>query len=232
MIPLLKRIFLVSVLALAVAAAFYFDVPHYLTLDMLRENRQTLQGMVAGHTPLAMLTFAILYTAVVALSLPGATIMTVTAGMLFGTIAGAALSVASATLGSTLVFLAARFVMGDLLQRKAGPFIHRLEAGFKANAFSYLLFLRIVPAFPFWVVNLVPAFAGVSLRAFVAATALGIIPGTLIFAIFGHGIGKLFDAEQEVHLEDALDPTLLAALVGLGVLSMIPALIKKKRCGK
>jgi len=104
-----------------------------------------------------------------------------------------------------------------------------MEEGFRANAISYLLFLRLVPAFPFWVVNLVPGIAGVPLRIFVLATAVGIIPGTFVFAAFGAGLGEVFDRGEEVSLAGVMSPTLIAAFLGLGVLALLPVLIKKFR---
>jgi len=211
------------------AIAISLDLHHYLTLDSLKQHRQILQAFVDRHILVATLSFFLLYTLVVALSLPGATIMTVASGMLFGTVAGGLIAVLGATFGAMVVFLAAKFVIGDFLLRKAGPFIQSMDAGFRKNAFSYLLFLRLVPVFPFWVVNLVPAFSGVPLRMFAAATTIGIIPGTVVFAAFGAGVGEVFDAGQDVSLGDVLSPTLLAAFAGLGILALIPVVIRKWR---
>lgn len=225
----MKRFVPLAILACLAGLAFAFDLHQYLTIDTLRDQRLTLQAYVAENLVAAALAFAAAYAAVVALSLPGATIMTVAGGFLFGTLAGGALAVVSATVGAALVFLAARTVIGDWLKTRAGPFLRRMEEGFHANAFHYLLFLRLVPAFPFWAVNLVPALVGVPLRTFVGATALGIIPGTFVFAAFGAGIGDVFDTGGEVRLADALNPTLLAALVGLGLLALLPVLLRQRR---
>lgn len=218
-----------AVLVAVTAAFLLLGLDHYLSLDALRDNRQTLQDFVAGHRIGAALAYVAAYAAVVALSLPGATIMTLAGGFLFGWAMGGTLAVLAATLGSALVFLIARSAVGDALRNRAGPFLRRMEDGFRSNAFHYLLFLRLVPAFPFWAVNLVPALLGMPLVPFVAATAIGIIPGTLVFAAFGAGLGDLFAAGSEIRLAEVLSPTLIAALAGLGLLALLPVALRKWR---
>lgn len=225
----MKRIAPLVVLAGLAAIAFAFDLQRYLTLDALRGNRQTLQMLVAEHTVLAAAAYVAAYVVIVALSLPGGTIMTLAGGLLFGTPAGGTLAVCAATLGATLIFLIAKTAVGEALRKRAGPFLQGLEEGFRANAFSYLLFLRLVPAFPFWVVNLVPALTGVGLGIFAGATVIGIMPATFIFAAFGAGLGELFDAGAEIRLADVLSPTLIAALAGLGLLALLPVAVRKWR---
>ena len=135
-----------------------------------------IDAFVTEHRVLAVLAYIALYIAAVALSVPGAVFLTVTGGFLFGLAVGASAAVIGATIGATLIFLVARTALGEPLLRRAGPRAAQARQGFRADAFSYLLFLRLVPVFPFCLVNLVPAFAGVRLAPFVAATALGIIP--------------------------------------------------------
>ncbi len=229
MSAILKRVAPLVLVAALVIVAFAFDLHRYLTLDALRDNRQALQSFVTGNRALAALTFAAAYIVVVALSLPGGTIMTVAGGFLFGGLIGGGIAIVAATLGASLVFLIARTAVGDALRKRAGPFMHSLDDGFRANAFSYLLFLRLVPAFPFWVVNLVPALVGVPLTVFAAATAIGIVPGTFIFAFFGAGLGEFFDAGDEISLANVLSPTLIAAFVGLALLALLPVAIRRWR---
>ena len=214
------------VLVALAAAAFVLDAHRYLTLDTLRDHRQTLEAFVAENRVLAALAYAAIYTVVVALSVPGAAVMTVAGGFLFGAVVGGLLAVAAATLGATLVFLAAKTAVGEPLRRRAGPALRRLEEGFRDNAFSYLLFLRLVPAFPFWVVNLAPSLLGVRLAVFVAATAIGIIPGTFIFAAIGAGLGEVFEAGRDIQLGAMLSPTLILALCGLGLIALSPVAIR------
>jgi uncharacterized membrane protein YdjX (TVP38/TMEM64 family) len=148
---------------------------------------------------------------------------------LFGVAIGASLTVIGATLGATALFLIARTALGDVLRRRAGPFLARMADGFNKDAFNYLLFLRLVPVFPFWVVNLVPALLGMRLIPFVVATGLGIIPATIVFTAFGAGLGSVFDAGKEVDLKSVLNPTLIAALIGLGLLALLPVAVKRIR---
>ena len=168
-----------------------------------------------------------LFRSVVALSVPGGALMTLAGGFLFGAFWGTALVVIAATAGATVVFLIARYVLGDVMRRKAGPFLQRMEAGFQENALSYLLVLRLVPAFPFWTVNLAPALLGVRLPVYVLATAVGIVPGTFVFASFGAGLGAIFDAGGEVSLRGVLTPEIVAGLVGLAVLALLPVAVKR-----
>jgi len=179
----------------------------------------------------AMALFIMAYAAATALSLPGGIVLTVTGGFLFGMWQGSAVVVVGATLGATILFLVARSAFGDVLRAKAGPWLARMEAGFKENALSYLLTLRLIPGFPFFVVNLVPAFLGVPLRAYVIATFLGIIPGTFVFASIGAGLGSIFDNMQEFSLKGALTPQVITALGGLAMLSLIPVAWKRFMAG-
>ena len=225
----LKRLLPLAVLVALIGAAFVLRLDRYLTLDALRDNRATLLAFVESNRLTAALGFMLAYAGVVALSLPGATIMTLAGGFLFGVALGASLTVVGATLGAAALFLIARSALGDVLRQRAGPFLSRMADGFSKDAFSYLLFLRLVPAFPFWAVNLAPALLGMRLVPFVVATAIGIIPGTTVYSAFGAGLGRVFDAGGEVNLKDVFSPPLIAALVGLGVLSLLPIALRRLR---
>jgi uncharacterized membrane protein YdjX (TVP38/TMEM64 family) len=225
----LRRLLPLAVLAALIAAAFAVGLNQYLTLDTLRDNRAALLGIVKGNAILAGMAFAAVYAAVVALSLPGATIMTLSGGFLFGVPLGASLTVLGATAGATALFLIARSAFGDILRQKAGPFLSRMAEGFEKNAFNYLLFLRLVPAFPFWAVNLAPALLGMHLVPFIVATGLGIIPGTVVFSAFGAGLGEIFDAGGDVSLRNVLSSPLLAGLIGLGLLALLPIAVRRWR---
>ncbi len=164
-----------------------------------------------------------------AFSLPGGLVATLTGGFLFGTWLGGAATVIGATVGASILFLAAKTAFADLLRDKAGPAIARMEEGFRQNAFSYLLFLRLVPVFPFWLVNLAPAFLGVTLRTFIGATFLGIIPGTFVFASLGNGLGAIFDAGGTPDLHLLRQPQIVGPLIALAVLSLLPVFIRRFR---
>ncbi|MBO6784900.1 MAG: TVP38/TMEM64 family protein, partial [Alphaproteobacteria bacterium] len=167
---LAKRLAPLAVLVAGLVAFFALDLDTYVTLEALKEHRETLQAFVADNGILAVVGFGVLYAVVVAFSLPGGAIMTLTAGFLFGTVGGGLIVVVGATIGATALFLIARTAVGDVLRAKAGPFVAKMEEGFRENALSYLLFLRLIPLFPFWLVNLVPAFLGVSTVTYVIGT--------------------------------------------------------------
>ncbi len=166
------------------------------SIESLVRHRAAIDEFVASHRLLAVLSYMGLYIVTVALSVPAAVFLTVTGGFLFGLVLGTSAAVISATIGATLIFLAARTALGEPLLRRAGPRANQLAQGFRDDAFSYLLFLRLVPAFPFFLVNLVPAFAGVRLGPFIAATAIGIIPGAIVFALAGVGLDSMIAAQK------------------------------------
>jgi uncharacterized membrane protein YdjX (TVP38/TMEM64 family) len=223
-----KRLLPLLILIALLGAAFAFRLDRYLTLEALRDNRVALLDLVARSGIWAGVIYVLAYAGAVALSLPGAVILTLAGGFLFGTAIGATLTVIGATVGATLLFLIARSAVGDALRQRAGPFLARMSEGFSRNAFNYLLFLRLVPAFPFWAVNLAPALLGMRLLPYVIATFIGIIPATVVFSAFGASLGAVFDAGGDVNLKDVLSPTLLAALVALGLLSLLPVLIRSR----
>jgi len=213
-------------LVVAIGLAFAFGLDDYLTLDALGDNRERLLEFVAAWPLVAPLAFMAIYIVAVALSLPGATAMTVAGGFLFGTVQATGLVVVAATIGATVLFLVARSSLGAALHERAGPWIKRLEAGFHENEMSYMLVLRLVPLFPFFVVNLVPAFLDVRTRTFVIATLFGIIPGTFVYASVGGGLGSVFDTGGEISLAGVLTPEVLLALLGLAALALIPVVYR------
>jgi uncharacterized membrane protein YdjX (TVP38/TMEM64 family) len=215
-------------LGLLVAAGIAFVAAgggHYLTFSTLAENRDWLAGLVQRWGAAAAFLYIAVYAGLVALSVPGAFILTIAGGFLFGTWLGGLYAVVGATLGATAIFLAARAGLGGLAQR-AGPFVAKLEAGFRADAFNYLLILRLVFIVPFWLVNLVPALVGVRLSTFVLATFLGIIPGTFVYAGFGNGLGNVVGEPGTGVL---LRPSVLGPIVGLIILALIPVGYKRWR---
>ncbi len=220
-----RRLLPLLLLAAAWIAFMLAGGYRYLTFSALARNRDWLCGLVQQWGVLAAFVYITLYAALVALSVPGAVILTLAGGFLFGTWVGGLCAVFGATLGATAIFLAARAGLGGLAQR-AGRFVGKLEAGFRADAFSYLLVLRIVPIFPFWLVNLVPALVGVRLPTYVLATFLGIVPGTFIYASLGNGLGGLV---EEPDLAIIFKPSLLIPITGLALLALVPVAYKHWR---
>jgi uncharacterized membrane protein YdjX (TVP38/TMEM64 family) len=218
-------------LGLLVAAWIVFMLAggyRYLTFSALAQNRDWLCGLVQQRGFLAAFAYVMVYAILVALSVPGGAILTIAGGFLFGTWIGGLCAVIGATLGATAIFLAARGGLGGLAQR-AGRFVGKLEAGFRADAFNYLLVLRLVPIFPFWLVNLVPALVGVGLPTYVLATFLGILPATFIYASLGNGLGSLV---EEPDLTIIFKPSLFVPIVGLALLALVPVGYKHWRSKK
>jgi len=216
-----------AVLAVGVAAFFASGADRYLMVQTLHDNRMALMAFVHDYGVLAVVVFLGIYIAATALAIPGALVLTIAGGFLFGTWWGTVWVVIGATVGASLLFLAARTTLGEALRARAGPMLKKIEAGFGANAFNYLLSLRLLPIFPFFIVNVVPAFVGVPLRTFVLATALGIIPGSFVFASVGAGLGSVFEMMMEPTLASAITPEIIIALVSLAVLALTPILWKK-----
>jgi uncharacterized membrane protein YdjX (TVP38/TMEM64 family) len=222
----LKRWLPLLVLVAGLVLFFALGLNRYLSLDALAENRQKLTAWVAAHHFLAVPAYILIYAVVVAFSLPFGAIMTMSGGLLFGVVFGTIWAVIGATLGATLLFLAARTALGDSLRARAGPWMQRLEAGFRANAFSYLLALRLIPGFPFFVVNLVPAFLGVSLSTYVVATLIGIIPGAVVYAGLGNSLNAILEAGGTPDLRIIFKPEILLPILGLILLSLVPVAYK------
>ncbi|TVR78113.1 MAG: TVP38/TMEM64 family protein [Rhodospirillales bacterium] len=220
------RLLPLVVIAAGFAAFFLLGGDQYLSFDALSENRRALMEWRSGNEVVAAAAFMLLYALVTAFSVPGAVWMTIGGGFLFGAIFATVYVVIGATIGATLIFLAARYALGDYLRSKAGPAVRKMEAGFRDNALSYLLFLRLIPVFPFWLVNLVPAFLGVPVWTYVAATLVGIIPGAFVYASVGNGIGAVIDAGGRPDLSIIFDPEIFIPILGLAVLALLPVLYK------
>lgn len=242
----LKRFLPLIVIAAVMALVFAMGWHKYLSFKTLGLNYQYLREFISANLALALLLYVALYIAVVALSLPGGLVMTLSGGLLFGWKLGAPAAVVGATIGATLLFLIVRTSLGESLAAKAGPWVGKLQEGFKENALSYLLFLRLVPAFPFFIVNIVPALLGVPFITYVLGTLFGIIPATTAFSVLGAGLGSAVEAQNASYATclaanpgsgDACPYTidtsalvtteLIAAFVMLGIVALIPVAYKK-----
>jgi uncharacterized membrane protein YdjX (TVP38/TMEM64 family) len=244
--PVWRRWAPLIVIVALMALAFAMGWHRYLTFKTIGANYEDLKAFIAANIAAALLIYIVVYATVVALSLPGGLVMTLTGGLLFGWIAGSLATLVGATAGATLIFLIAKSSLGETLAAKAGPWLGRLREGFKENALSYLLFLRLVPVFPFWLVNLAPALLGVPLGTYVIGTAVGIIPGTIAFSVAGAGLGSVVEAQNRIYAyclaKGGPDPEvscpytidtsalvtkeLLVAFALLGVVALIPVVYK------
>jgi uncharacterized membrane protein YdjX (TVP38/TMEM64 family) len=227
-----KRTLPLFVLLLGTVLFFVFDLNAYFSFDALRIHNDMLLAFVHDHIVFALLMYFVMYIVVVACSLPGGLVMTVLGGYLFGLVVGGISTVIGATIGATLIFLAAKTALGDPLRAKAGPAMAKMEAGIKKDAFNYLLVLRLIPLFPFFLVNLAPAFLGVGLRTFTIATFIGIIPGTFVFTSVGSGLNVLLESGQEPSAKLLLEPAILLPLIGLAILALVPVIYRHYQARK
>ncbi|HZH25835.1 MAG TPA: VTT domain-containing protein [Azospirillaceae bacterium] len=220
--PLWVRLLPFGLIVAAAVTAYALGLHRHLDLESLARHRQALQAFTQANPVLAPAAFIAAYVTVAALGLPVGVFASLTGGFLFGMLAGAAYAVVGAAIGAMLLFLAARTALRDTLARWAGPRVRKFEDGFRKDAFSYMLVLRLLPILPFWLVNLIPALLGVPLRTYVVATFLGIIPGALVYASVGNGLGAVLDAGRKPDLGLILQPSVLLPLLGLAALSLLP----------
>ena len=223
----------IAVIAAGLGLGYAFGLQDYLSLSVLAEQRDVLKGYVADNTLTAILGYLALYALAVAFSFPAASILTIFGGFLFGWLLGGVLTAVAATTGAIAIFLAARSAFGDVLRKKAGPFAAKLADGFARDAFSYLFVLRLAPIFPFFIMNIAPAFFAVKLRTYAVATFFGILPGTFAYSWLGQGLDSVIIAAsaagREVSVTDLVTPEITAAFAGLAVVAAIPTLIRKIR---
>ncbi len=226
----------VPLLVIAVVAALgAFTLRDYLSFEALRDNREALIAFRDLHYWPTVAAFIAVYTMIVAFSLPGATVATLTGGFLFATFPGALFNVTAATAGATLIFLAARWGMGERLGRKleeSQGVVRKIKDGIDENQWSMLFLIRLVPAVPFFVANLVPAFLEVPLRRFVVSTFLGIIPGAIVYTSVGAGLGEVFARGEVPNLGIIFEPHILLPILGLCALAALPIVLKALRGGK
>ena len=227
---LMRRLPLIAILVVAVIGAF--TLRDYLSFETLRENREVLITFRDANYALTALMFVGLYVVIVGFSLPGATIATLTGGFLFATFPGALFNVTGATLGATAIFLAARWGFGEKLGAKlehSDGAVKKIKDGIDDNQWSMLFLIRLVPAVPFFVANLVPSFLEVPTHRFVISTFLGIIPGAVVYTSVGAGLGDVFARGETPNLGIIFEPQILLPIIGLCGLAVLPVVINALR---
>lgn len=215
------KVFIAVVIALAIATFFYFDLGRFLSLTVLKENRDSLLAFTNANFVAAVAIFIGTYVVVTGLSLPGAVILTLAGGFVFGAGFATLFINIGATTGATVAFLTARYVLRDTVEQKFGARLGAFQEGFAKNAFSYLLTLRLIPLFPFFMVNLVSGLTRVSVGTYVAATAIGIVPGSFVYAYAGRQLGTINS------LKEIASPNVIGAFVLLGLLALMPVVYKR-----
>ncbi len=235
----LRRLALPAVIVALLAAAWAGGLLDYVSLSVIIANRAFLEAQIAANHVLSLAIYMAVYILLVTISFPGASLLTIASGFLFGGFTGGLASVFSATAGAIAIFLVARSSFGDILERRAGGFVARMAGGFRRDAFSYLLSLRLAPIFPFWVINIVPALLNMRLAPYALATFIGVIPATFAFAYIGAGLGSVIEAQERaqpgcaaagtcsIDPHSLVTPQLLLALAGLAVLSLVPVVVRR-----
>jgi uncharacterized membrane protein YdjX (TVP38/TMEM64 family) len=222
----LKRFGPIALIALGLILALSMGWQKYLSFDVLAQQSGALKALVASKPILVIAGFMAIYIFSTAVAMPGAIWLTIGGGFLFGPFLGTALSATSATIGASLLFVAAQSALGGGLRARAGGLIDRLEKGFQDNAFSYLLTLRLLPVAPFFGVNLAAAFLRIPLRTFITATAIGILPGGFVYAWLGSGIEHVIASGAKPDLKIIFSPQVIGPLMGLAALALLPTVWK------
>ncbi|WP_246660383.1 TVP38/TMEM64 family protein [Nitratireductor sp. XY-223] len=232
----LKRFAPIVVIACGLVIGYLFGLHEYLTLESLIEHRDTLKAHVMENIVMASAVYFAVYVLAVAFSFPAASLLTILGGFVFGWFLAGTLTAFAATIGASVIFLAARTALGDFLERMAGPGVAKLAHSFERNAFGFLLVLRLAPVFPFFVINIAPALFNVPLRVYVTATFLGILPGTYAYSYLGQGLDSVIqsakEAGRDVSLADLVTAELTIAFAVLAAVAAIPFIIKKFRAGR
>ena len=228
--PILKKLPLIAIIIVAIFGAYFLR--DYLTFQALAENREALLAFRDANYILTVLAFIAAYVVIVAFSLPGATIATLTGGFLFATFPGALFNMTGATIGATAIFLAARWGFGESLGKKletSQGTVKKIKDGIDENQWSMLFLIRLVPAVPFFLANLIPSFLEVPLHRFVISTFLGIIPGAVVYTSVGAGLGDVFARGETPNLGIIFEPQIILPIIGLCVLAALPILINALR---
>ncbi len=216
-----KKIWIVAVIAVLAALFFYFDLGKYLTLASLKSNRDALVGFREDHQFVTVAIFIVAYIAQTALSLPGAAVLSLAAGAIFGVVMGTLYVNIGATVGATLAFLVSRYLFHDVVQNKFGPRLEKINTELEKRGFNYLLFLRLVPVFPFFLINLGAGLTNMPLRTFVLGTMAGIIPGSLVFCNAGASLATI------TSINEIASPRVLGSFALLGLFALVPVLYQK-----
>jgi uncharacterized membrane protein YdjX (TVP38/TMEM64 family) len=222
----LIRLLPICVLLLGLAVVLVFAGVDYLSVELLKTQKENFKKFIDNEFLVSVVVFILVYSATTACSIPGAAILSLLGGYLYGVFFGTIFSLTGATVGACVVYFAARTALGDILKSRAGSAVITMQDGFKRNAFYYMLFLRLVPIFPFFLVNLVPAFLRVRFTTYFFASVIGMFPGSLVFSLTGVGLDKVLLNSENVSIASLVSEELMFGLLGLGVLSISPVIYK------
>lgn len=227
MINFFKRWFFLLLLVLSLAIFLHFNLQHYLTFMQIKQHRAILLAWTQQHYFLSVAIYMLVYISAIALSFPGAVFLTLIGGFLFGPYFGTLYVIFSATIGAACIFFAVRFAFEPFFRKRTAKWIEKLRIGFQKNSVQYLLFLRLMPIFPFWIINIAAALLGVRTSIFLLTTFFGIIPATFIYTLLGNGLGEIFDKNQKFNLLIIYEPHFIIPLLALAILSILVFSYKK-----
>jgi uncharacterized membrane protein YdjX (TVP38/TMEM64 family) len=214
-----------ALFALIAGTLFYISAP-YLNLTSLQNHYLSIQGFKTEHLTLSILTMMLIYILAVSFSTPGAAILTILTGFLFGIPLGLTIVVFSATIGATILFTFAKWFGASWFENKKSGWIEKFQTGFQKNAWGYLFALRLIPLLPFAMINIIPGLLNIRARIFIITTLFGIIPGTFVYVSLGNGLKKIFTKGQQPNLSMIFEPHILLPLLGLALLASLPTLYK------
>ena len=223
----IKKLSPLLLLLFGLIAAIYFDLGKYVDFWFLQTHQDIVKGFIADMPVRAALVFLALYALSTAFSLPFGAIMTISGGWLFGIWIGGSLTIIGATIGASTLFLATRYALREVMVARAGARLQQFEAGFNRHSTSYLLAMRLIPIFPFFLVNFLPALIGVKFRTYALTTLIGIAPGTFVYAGLGNGISYVLSADEPLNTSVIFSPLVFLPLCGLGFLSLLPVMWNK-----
>lgn len=224
---ILNRFIPLAFIIIAMGVIYFSGMYHYVTFETLKYYDQILESFVIHHFIWISVLYILIYITAAALSFPGAFILTIFGGYFFPQPLCTIYVVCSATCGATIVFLVTKTALGDSLKDKAIPFLKKMEKGFKEHGASYLLFLRFIPIFPFWIMNIAPAFLHISIKSFIWTTFVGVIPGSIVLTLAGSGLKKVFENNEVFSIHTVFNTQMKIALCLLGFLALSPILYKK-----
>jgi len=222
----MKRWWPLVLLLILMVAAYISGALSFLSFENIKSHRALIQGTIESHPFWSATLYTLIYIVATSLSLPGATPLTILGGFFFGIPEATICVVVGATVGATTIFLVARTALGDFLRKRAGPFLKKLEKGLLKNTASYLLFLRFIPLFPFWIVNIAPAFFKVRLSTFIWTTSVGIIPGSYVYTQAGSSLGDVFEHGEAFSLDSIFTTEMKFSLILLALFAIIPIFVK------
>jgi len=224
---MLKRLIPIILLCLGFSLFFVLDLHQYLSFATLRNQHTSLHAWKQQHYILATLLYIAIYSLATAISIPGSLILTITGGFLFGLLAGTIYTIIGANMGASCIFLATKFAFSDWMMRKIGTKFQQVKRGFNKNSISYLLFLRLVPIFPFWLINIISGLLGIPFKIFIITTMIGILPGTFVYVSVGNGLNKMIANQTTPNVMIIFQPHILLPILGLAILSLVPIIYKR-----